>query len=210
MQTLGKFIRAAYLEHRNWKQELQSFLRQYRATPHSTTSTCMSPSEALNGRKLKTRLPTVVPSPSSDASERDHLIRTQDGQSKEKMKAYADRHVKSKECSFEVGDSVLQRQHRKNKLDTPYTSRPLVVVAKKGSMVTAKDGSKYITRNSSLFKKIPSQQCTQDPFQSMEEEDDDTEFRSAPGPKVNCSQPSQGCRRSSRIRNPPARYGDSV
>ena len=73
MQTLGKFIRAAHLEYRNWKQELQSFLRQYRATPYSTTS--MSPSKALNGCKLKTRLPSVVQSDTSNASERDHLIR---------------------------------------------------------------------------------------------------------------------------------------
>ena len=157
----------------------------------------MSPSEALNGRKLKTRLPSVVQSHSSIASECDHLIHTQDGRSKDGMKAYADQHVKSEECSFEVRDSILQRQRRKNKLNTPYIPRPLVVVAKKGAMVTAQDGPKYITSNSSLFKKIPSQQRMQEPFQSLEEEDDDTEFRNVPGPKANCSQPSLGCRQSS-------------
>ena len=55
MRTLEKAIRTAHLEQNNWKQEMKAFLRQYRATPHSTAD--MSPSEALNGRKLQTLLP---------------------------------------------------------------------------------------------------------------------------------------------------------
>ena len=55
MRTLEKAIRTAHLEHKNWKQEMNAFLRQYRATPHCTID--MSPSEALNGRKLQTLLP---------------------------------------------------------------------------------------------------------------------------------------------------------
>ena len=69
-------------------------------------------------------------------------------------------------------------------------------------MVTAQDGPKYVTRNLSLFKKIPSQQRMQEPFPSLEEDDDEL--------KGNYSQPSLGCRQSSWIRHPPARYGDSV
>ena len=78
-------------------------------------------------------------------------------------------------------------------------------------MVTAQDGPKYITRNSSLFKKIPSQPRMQEPFQSLEEDDDDDdESRNMPGPKANCSQHSLGCRQSGRIRHPSAHYSDSV
>ena len=62
MRTLEKAIRAAHIEEGNWKQALYTFLRQYRATPHSTTST--SPSEALNNRKLK------IPLPSNSESQR--------------------------------------------------------------------------------------------------------------------------------------------
>ena len=43
MRTLEKAIRTAHLEKKNWKQEMNVFLRQYRATPHSTTD--ISPSE---------------------------------------------------------------------------------------------------------------------------------------------------------------------
>ena len=55
MRTLGKSIRTANVEARNWKQDLYKFLRKYRATPHSATS--ISQCEALNQGKLKTSLP---------------------------------------------------------------------------------------------------------------------------------------------------------
>ena len=59
VQSLSKSIKIAHLEGKNWKQELYKFLRQYRATPHSTTT--VSPSEALNSRKLKITLPEPPP-----------------------------------------------------------------------------------------------------------------------------------------------------
>ncbi len=51
MRTLGKAICTAHLGKKNWKEEMNVFLRQYRATPDATTD--LSPSEALNGRKLE-------------------------------------------------------------------------------------------------------------------------------------------------------------
>jgi len=61
MPNLEKRVQTAVVEGKNWKQELYKFLRQYRATPHTTTN--VSPSEALNGRKLKITLPEVSPTP---------------------------------------------------------------------------------------------------------------------------------------------------
>jgi transposase InsO family protein len=37
MRTIGKAIRAAHTQHRSWKQEIRTFLRNYRAIPHATT-----------------------------------------------------------------------------------------------------------------------------------------------------------------------------
>ena len=48
MKTLEKAVRTAIIQGKNWRQELFTFLRQYRATPHSTMG--KSPSELLNGR----------------------------------------------------------------------------------------------------------------------------------------------------------------
>ncbi|KAI0217763.1 hypothetical protein LSAT2_030468, partial [Lamellibrachia satsuma] len=50
MASLMKTIRAAHIEQRSWKQKLYNFLRQHRATSHSTTG--VAPAEALNARKL--------------------------------------------------------------------------------------------------------------------------------------------------------------
>ena len=57
MAPLMKAIRAAHVEQRSWKQELYTFLRQYRATPHCTTG--VSPSEALNQRQMRVTLPQL-------------------------------------------------------------------------------------------------------------------------------------------------------
>ena len=58
MKTIEKAIRISMLEKGNWKQTLYQFLRHYMATPHSSTG--ITPSEMLNGRKLRTELPTVT------------------------------------------------------------------------------------------------------------------------------------------------------
>ena len=51
-------LRAAHLENKNLQQELFLFLRNYRATPHSTTE--VSPAELLLGGKIVVKLPELV------------------------------------------------------------------------------------------------------------------------------------------------------
>ena len=53
IRTVGKFIRSTNVQARSCKQDLSKFLCKYRAAPHSTSG--ISPYEALNQRKLKTR-----------------------------------------------------------------------------------------------------------------------------------------------------------
>ena len=55
MQPLGKVIRAGQVEHRNWRQEIQRFLLNYRSAPH--TSTKVSPAELLFNHPIKGKLP---------------------------------------------------------------------------------------------------------------------------------------------------------
>lgn len=82
MRTLKKAIKCANTGGLNWKQELDKFLMNYRATPHSTTK--VSPYEALFSRKMRTRLPNI-PSESSSTK----LVQN-DNKNKMKMKENAD------------------------------------------------------------------------------------------------------------------------
>ena len=58
-RTLEKAIRAAQVEGKPWNQELYTFFRNYRATPHSTTN--VPPFDAMFQRSMKTKLPNVSP-----------------------------------------------------------------------------------------------------------------------------------------------------
>ena len=67
-KTICKAIRAAFVENKNWKQEMYNFLRNYRATKHATLN--KAPAEILFGRNIKTRLPQFIPN-SNDFKLRD-------------------------------------------------------------------------------------------------------------------------------------------
>ena len=148
-RRIRKVIQSAKLEQKNWKQEMYRFLRNYRATPHSSTD--KSPSELMfSSRPYRTRLPEIKPLYD------DAVIREKDSAAKRKMKMYADNHMNVKESNFNISDIVLVKQKKVNKLTPPFNPDPLVVISIKGSMITAKSTTtqKEITRNSSFFKKI--------------------------------------------------------
>ena len=190
MRTLKKAVQTAQMESGSWKQELHRFLRHYRATPHSTTG--QSPSELLYGRKLRTELPSVT-SNTKKVTFTDDRLRGRDERMKRYMKELADaRNHASQHDELHIGDTVLvKRDGIPSKLDTPYVPEPLVVKEKQGTMVTAtSDSSKTVTRNESLFKKVPSDMDTPS---SSDVVGEDT-----------------GPRRSTRIRKEPAFLKDFV
>ena len=163
MSPLMKSIRAAHVEHRSWKQEFNTFLRQYRATPHATTA--VSPAEALYNRQIRTTLPSR--SLPAVASRNVHkVIKTTNALGKAKAKAYYDSRKNAKVSPLSIGDTVLAKQRRTNKMSTPFDPQPLTITARKGSMVTATRGGYSVTRNVSHFK----------PFQWRLPEPDALEF----------------------------------
>jgi len=119
----------------------------------------VSPSEALNNRKLKTTIPELPlkqqqPSMPQDPSA---SIAQRDAMQKQKMKVYADLKAHAHKRKIEPGEVVLMRQPKKNKLTTPYNPKPFVMEEKKGSIVTASNGSQTVTRillNLKLFLRI--------------------------------------------------------
>ena len=155
MRTLNKAVRIAKLEKGSWKQEIYKFLRHYRATPHSTTG--KSPSEMLNARKLRTELPSRVRKKKVRFKDQVELAERRDERLKSYIKELADDRKNAKPSTISIGDDVLVKQDKTNKLSTPFDSSPYKVINKKGSMVTAGRSDKTITRNASHFKKISKQ-----------------------------------------------------
>ena len=178
IRTLNKTLRAAHLENKNWQQELFHFLRNYRATPHSTTG--ISTAELLFGRKLVVKLPELINTAPSRSS-----IADTDMKQRAKMKAYADTRSKAYPDSLKVGDTVLVRQQRKHKLSSPYNKIPYTITNINGTMITAANASGHsITRNCSQFKQvqIPAAHSMDD--DSLEEEEVDIPTPEPPEPPV--------------------------
>ncbi|KAK7099536.1 hypothetical protein V1264_003664 [Littorina saxatilis] len=154
-KPLEKAIRAAHAQHKNWRLELTSFIRTYRATPHP--STLFTPFRLLLGRDPKTKLPEppIYAHPQNRATE--ELARKHDACAKQKMKLYADKRNHAKRAEIASGDFVLAKQRKRNKLTPPFNPTPMVVTATNGSMITAQSSQGQpvtLTRNSSYFKKL--------------------------------------------------------
>ena len=105
----------------------------------------MSPSEALNNRKIRTVLPEVPSAPSTD-------LHTTDAARKADIKGHGDKYLKTRPSKLKVGDKVLVRQNKKNALSTPFDPPPYTVTWRKGNSVVAKRGNETIRRNISFFK----------------------------------------------------------
>ncbi len=152
MKTLGQFIRKTSVENKNWKKEINQFMMNYRATPHSTTM--VPPAELLFKRNIKTKLPQVPNARDKDDAE----VHMRDTNQKAKMKGYADARRHTKQSTLQVGDNVLVKQvkARPGQLQTPFGREPHIVVALKGSMVILKSPTgKRFARNRAHVKKIP-------------------------------------------------------
>ena len=111
----------------------------------------VSPAEILFGRKINTKIPDIK----SDIYVNDNSILKKDNEGKQKMKNYFGKKHFLKPSEFKIGDRVLVKQEKKDKLTTPYIPKPLQIKNKKGSMIIVSDiHDQEITRNSSHFKKI--------------------------------------------------------
>ena len=140
----------AQVEGRIWQQELNRFLLQYRTTPHATTK--IAPSELLFNRVVNGKLPTLIKKKTinrhKEAIENERL-------QAEYNKVYVDKMRHAKTCDIKVGDYVLIKQEKQNKLTPRFNEKPLIVVHRNKSRITIEDNDKRkITRNVSHFKRI--------------------------------------------------------
>ena len=69
-------------------------------------------------------------------------------------KEYADKRRNAKESTIEIGDTVLVKQIKQNKLTTRFNKTPYTVINRKGTKVIAENSKHRITRNVSHLKRV--------------------------------------------------------
>ena len=141
-RSMKEALQAATLEGSSLRDASQRFLQMYRSTPHSATG--VSPHAAMHGgREMRTVLPLMTPN--------DHILdRTRDQQYKDKMRNGLRPHT------FQIGDGVIVKQTKANKLTPAFNPTPLRITEVQGSRITAQEinGSWTVMRDASYFRKI--------------------------------------------------------
>ena len=187
MKPLTKAIRSAHAEGKSWTKHLYKFLLNYRTTPHTTTK--FAPSELLFNRKVQNKLPQlhILDPKISDAHAQ---AKENDIKAKNTMKEQADLKRRAQPSQLKIGDTVLAKQRKQNKLSTRFDPNPFQVVKKKGTMITAYRNNKYITRNTSHFKVIDSTLNTsQDTYVEGEEDEEPADTTSSSVDEPNTTTP---------------------
>ena len=154
MKKLGKVTRAAATAKKSRNEAVQSFLRTYRETPHSTTG--IAPSILLMGFSRSSGIPQFEPEifKPKELPKIHAKARSNDEQAKLRIKNEYDRRMGAKDSKMEVGDKVLIKYDNKTKYMTHWDPIPYTIVNIKGSMITACRKDKTRTRNSSWFTKF--------------------------------------------------------
>ena len=145
MKPLGKAIKTAHLERRPGQQELSRFLLNYRLTPHSTTN--VPPAQLFYNREMRGKLPSL---PRNHKEAKENQIKAKD-----KGKEYADKRRATKSSNIKVGDNVIVKQKKTNKLSTNFATTPYTVISINGSTIVAGNKDHRITRNSSFLERFP-------------------------------------------------------
>ena len=132
--SLLKCLQRAHLEGKNWRTELLVWLTAYRSTPQTTTGN--KPCYMMFGRKVRSKLPELKRETVGVPGEE---VRERDWSSKLKRKKNADLKRGATPKSIRVGDTVLLKAEKTNKLSTNFNPDPFKVVHKTGSEVTLRN-----------------------------------------------------------------------
>ena len=178
----------------------------------------MAPSELLFNRKINGKLPGIK----QGIVDKHEMARENEQKSKEYNKSYGDTNRKCVRQEIKVGEEVLLKQQRKNKLMTRYSPLSCKVINVTGSEVTVvTQNGKFVSRNKSYFKRVPR-------TLSDDDDDDDESAEMELNTQMNDQEivnpntfeeneirdgqldESENLRRSVRQRRQPDRYGDPI
>ena len=153
MKPMMKVIQSAYIEQNDWENALQEFLFSYRVTPHSSTQ--IPAADLMYLRRIRYTLPDI--SNEINSKSMQSTLQRNGSLAKEKGFDYTTGTRRAKESSLNVGDRVLVKQTRQNKLSPMFKPYPYRMIGQNGTMLTAKHVSTNHENNCNQthFKSIP-------------------------------------------------------
>ena len=164
MKNMNKIVKNARNGNRSWRQELNSFLRNYRTTPHSSTG--VAPNDLIFRHSNSSKLPKW--SETSNNEYKRLILKALNKNNKANliMKKNADKNRHVLKSDFKINDQVLLDQTKNKKIHNKYIdqweSKQYQICDIKGSMITIKDQTgRHITRDSSWIKRgTPATYCS--------------------------------------------------
>ena len=200
MPSLNKVSQTAFLERKDWKLEIYKFSFPYQNCPHTTTK--IPPSDLMFNRKVKFTFPHIN---KINIDYVNNELENNISASKQHAKEYHDKRYHAKNISLLIGDRVMVKQRKLNKL-TPIFEQPppYIVIETKGTLIKAKEenSNRVVTKNISHFCKIPKDAVF--PNNTSDESDNDLEYSRHDN---NANHNQNNRRYPLRNRQSPCRYG---
>ena len=206
MKPLGKAIRTARAENRNWVQELSRFLLSYRTTPHSSTN--IPPAQLLFNRPVRGTLPML--NSKDKVLNRHKETKTNGAKAKTRARDYANERRHAKSSNLEVGDKAILKQRKRNKFTTKFELEPYTVTEWKGTKIVANNQRHTITRNASFFKKIKADMRELDEDEIFNSRTTTAETNNEMQAPINNQVEAPVLRRSTRNRIQREQYGNPI
>ena len=107
-----------------------------------------------------------------NACEKHRETQHNDMKAKLKINKYQDARSHAKPSPITVGDTVIVKQPKRNKLSARFSSKSFIVIDRRGTRIVAQNEQHTVTRNVSHFKKIPKEH-----YSKNSDSDDDYESK---------------------------------
>jgi hypothetical protein len=148
-RSILKALRIAHSQNRNWREDMQTYLLAYRSTPHASTGS--SPFRLMFGREMRTKLPELC----ADNRVMDQEFLDNDWKNKIASKTYSDKRRNATVDPVDIGDMVLLKANKTDKLSTNFEKTPCRVVNREGGEITVRrpDGSQ-VRRHTTAVKRL--------------------------------------------------------
>ena len=120
MKLMMEVIQSAYIEQSNWENVIQKFLFGYCVTLHSSTQ--IPPTDLMYSHRILYTLPDI--SNKINSTSMQGTLQWNDSLAKQTWLDYTTGTRRPKESSLKIGDRVLVKQTRQNKLSTMFKLYP--------------------------------------------------------------------------------------